>query len=178
MPFNRFNHTILGEIRPRFQLKIPLEPEKAITHVEYKLTNDKTVSGERSNQLLFLKTPSWERHYWSPEMTVRIEVEEYTDYTTVACLVGPSQTVWAMWAFIYTTVAVATLFGGIFGFVEYSENGASHWLWTIPIGFVLLSTAFIASKVGQRKGRDQMLHLVSFIYHSLDEITEVERVDR
>lgn len=178
MPFNRLNHSILGEIRPRFALKIDMEPEKALEHVEGKLYNEKTVSGERSNQLVFLRTPSWQRHYWSPEMTVRIEVEEYTDYTTVSCLVGPRQAVWALWAFIYSSILLVTVFGGIFGLVQYQQEGSSGWIWVIPVGIVLLSSAFVASKIGQRKGRDQMLHLVSFIYHALDEITEVERLER
>ena len=178
MPFNRFNHSILGEIRPRFALKIDSDPDQAINHVENSIHKDKTVSGSRSNQLLFLKTPSWEQHYWSPEMTVRIEVEDYTDYTSVMCLVGPRQSVWALWAFIYSSILLVTVFGGIFGLVQYDQQGSSPWLWVIPIGVVLLSSAFIASKIGQRKGRDQMLHLVSFLYHSLEEIGSVERLER
>lgn len=177
MPFNRLNHSILGEIRPRFALKINCEPERAIVHVEDSIYKDKTVSGERSDHLIFLKTPSWEQHYWSPEMTVRIEVEEWTDYTTVSCLVGPRQTVWALWAFIYTSLALMTTFGGIFGMVQYNQQGSSPWLWVIPAGILLISTAFVAAKFGQRKGRDQMLHLISFLYHSLEAITEVERID-
>ena len=147
MPFNRFNHSILGEIRPRFKLKIPLPPEEALKHVESKLYNDKTVSGERSDRLLFLRTPSWQQHYWSPEMTVRIEQEEYTDYTTVSCLVGPRQTVWALWAFIYSAILLVVVFGGSFGMVQYNQQGSSPWIWVIPVGLVLLSSAFIASKI-------------------------------
>lgn len=176
MPFNRLNHSILGEIRPRFSLKIDQDPEKAINHVEQCLLHDKTVSGDRSGELLFLKTPSWEQHYWSPEMTVRIEVQEYTDFTTVSCLVGPRQAVWAMWAFIYSAILIITVFGGIFGLVQYNQEGTSPWVWVIPIGVIALSSAFVASKFGQRKGRDQMLHLISFLYHNLEELGEVERM--
>lgn len=178
MPFNRFDHSILGEIRPRFKLKIPLPPEDALKHVETCLSNDKTVFGERSEHLIFLKTPIWQRHYWSPEMTVRIEHEEYTDYTTVSCLVGPRQTVWAMFAFLYAAIVAGSTFGGIFGLVKYQETGAINWLWVIPTGILMTFSIFITSRIGQRKGRDQMLHLVSFLYHSLDQVTDVERLDR
>lgn len=178
MPFNRLNHSILGEIRPRFALKIDADPETAMNHVEAAIYNDKTVTGNRSNTLVFVKTPSWNQQYWSPEMTVRIEVEEYTDYTTVSCLVGPRQTVWAMWAFIYSSILLVTIFGSIFGFVQYNQEGSSAWIWALPIGSILLSSAFVASKIGQRKGRDQMLHLISFLYHSLEEIGTVERIER
>ena len=178
MPFNRLNHSILGEIRPRFALKIDADPETAMNHVEAAIYNDKTVTGNRSNTLVFVKTPSWNQQYWSPEMTVRIEVEEYTDYTTVSCLVGPRQTVWAMWAFIYSSILLVTIFGSIFGFVQYNQEGSSAWIWALPIGSILLSSAFVASKIGQRKGRDQMLHLISFLYHSLEEIGTVERIEK
>lgn len=177
MPFNRLNHSILGEIRPRFALKISETPEIAIKHVEACIPKDKTVSGELSDHLLFLKTPSWNQHYWSPEMTVRIEQEEYTDYTTVSCLVGPRQTVWAMFAFIYSALAILTLFGGMFGLVQYNQDGSSPWIWVIPFGVIALLSVFFVAKIGQRKGRDQMLHLVSFLYHSLAEITDVVRID-
>lgn len=177
MPFNRLNHSVLGEIRPRFALKTSSEPERAIAHIEEQIYKDKTISGVRSDQLIFLKTPSWNQHFWSPEMTVRIEIEEWTDYTTVSCLVGPRQTVWALWAFFYSALAIITIFGGIFGLVQYQESGYSSWLYVIPIGVVLISTAFIAAKYGQRKGRDQMLHLVSFLYHHLSEIGDVERIE-
>lgn len=178
MPFNRLDHSVLGEIRPRFKLKIPLEPELALEQIDKKLTKDKTVSGGRSGQVFFLKIPSWERHYWSPEMSVRVEVEEFTDYTTVSCLVGPRQTVWAMFLFMHAAIALISMFGGIYGIVKYNESGVSDWLWIIPVGVILSASIFITSKIGQHKGRDQMLHLVSFVYHSLDEITEVERLER
>jgi len=178
MPFNRLNHSVLGEIRPRFALKIDTDPETAMDHVENSIQKDKTITGDRSKQLLFVKTPSWDQHYWSPEMTVRIEVEEYTDFTTVSCLVGPRQNVWALWAFIYSSILLVTVFGGIFGIVQYNQEGSSPWIWVIPIGTILLSSAFIASKFGQRKGRDQMLHLISFLYHSLEEIGPVERIEK
>jgi hypothetical protein len=177
MPFNRLNHSILGEIRPRFALKISCAPDVALTQIEHSLSKDKTIVGEKSKSVIFLHTPSWERHYWSPDMTVRFEVEDYTDYTTVSCLVGPRQAVWALFAFIYAAIGILTLFGGMFGIVEYNTSGSSSWIYVIPTGIVLLSTAFVTAKIGQYKGRDQMLHLISFLYHSLEEITEIERIE-
>lgn len=177
MPFNRLNHNILGEIRPRFSLKIACEPEVALEHVKKRMLEDKTVSGERSLSLLFIKTPSWLQHYWSPEMTARIEVEEFTDYTSVSCLVGPRQSVWALFVFFYSIIGIATLFAIMFGYIRYTQFDSPALLYCSSIGVLLLLSVFITSKFGQRKGRDQMLHLISFLYHSLDEITEVERID-
>lgn len=180
MPFNRLNHSILGVIRPRFTLRIACEPELAIQHVKESVKNDPTVSSLRVNHTknyVFLTIPSRHQHYWSPEMSVRIEKGEFSEAVNVHCLIGPRQTVWALFTLFYATISILTLLGGMFGFVQYQTTGSSVFMWTFPIGFVLWLTIFIASKIGQKKGRDQLLHLVSFLYHSLSEITIIERVD-
>lgn len=177
MPFNRFDHSILGEIRPRFQLKIDLDAEDALNQVEKCIPKDESVSGEKSNSYVFLRIPKHEQHYWSPELSVRIEKEEFTEHTTVFCLVGPRQAVWAFFMFLYSFIFFASTFGGIYGIVKFQNSGDVNWLWVIPAGIVLTFSIFITSKIGQNKGRDQMLHLISFLYHSLSEVTEVERID-
>jgi hypothetical protein len=178
MPFNRLNHSVLGEIRPRFALKISASPEVAVAKLEEGFKKDPTVGGVFAKQHLFLKIPETDQHYWSPELTVRIEVEEFTDYTTVSCLVGPRQTVWALWAFIYTSILLITLFATFYGWAKYNVGGTTGWLWVVPFGIFGLSSAFIASKFGQRKGRNQMLHLISFVYHELEKLGPVERLER
>ncbi len=178
MPFNRLNHSVLGEIRPRFALKITSEPDKAMAQLEEGFKKDPTVGGVFARQHLFLKVPESEQHYWSPELSVRIEIEEFTDYTTVSCLVGPRQSVWALWAFIYTSILLLTLFSGFYGWAQYNVQGSSAWLWVVPFGIIGLSSAFVASKIGQRKGRNQMLHLISFVYHELSKMGPVERLER
>lgn len=178
MPFNRLNHSILGEIRPRFTLRIESDAEQAIVHILKRLETDKTVTGARFKQTLFLKIPSWLQHYWSPEMTVRIEKSEYSDQILVNCLIGPRQSVWAMFALIYAAILLITCFGGMFGIVQYAAEGSSPFIWLIPIGLIAFSSVFLSAKIGQRKGRDEMLHLVSFIYHTLNEISTVERIER
>ena len=178
MPFNRLHHSVMGEIRPRFALSIDTAPEKAVQHLVQRLQDDKTVAGDHSktSNYVFLKIPGWAQHYWSPEMSVRIEKQDHLDYTSVHCLIGPKQSVWAMFALIYAAISIATLFASMFGIVLYQTDGTTEWLWSFPIGVVLLSSIFIFAKMGQRKGRDEMLHLVSFLYHSLDEISEVRRI--
>lgn len=178
MPFNRLNHTILGEIRPRFYLRTDIDPDSAAQHISNCLEKDKTITGIISDHLIFLKTPSWLQHYWSPEMAVRIEKDEFANFTTISCLLGPRQTVWAMFAMIYAAILIVTVFGGMFGLVQYYTSGSSIFIYLLPIGAIAFSTVFIAAKIGQKKGSDQMLHLVSFLYHSLKEKGEVERIER
>lgn len=178
MPFNRLNHNILGEIRPRFTLRIESEPEISINHILELLNTEKTVTGARFKSTLFLKIPSWLQHYWSPEMTVRIEKSEFSEQILVNCLIGPRQSVWAMFALIYAAILLITTFAGMFGIVQYASVGSSPFIWVMPIGIIVFSTIYFSAKVGQRKGRDEMLHLVSFLYHTLSEISPVERIER
>lgn len=177
MPFNKLDHHILGNIRPRFTLKIKCDPLTAIDHIESKFVSDKSVSGIRANQLIFLKTPTYIQHYWSPEMSVRIERSEITGHILVNCLLGPRQAVWGMFALLYAAIILLTLFGTMYGFVKYQTTGETGILWILPVGILLFSSVFLSAKFGQKKGRDQMLHLVSFLYHSLIEITEVNRIE-
>ena len=108
-------------------------------------------------------------------MTVRIEKPDYLDYTVVNCLIGPRQSVWAMFAMIYAAIILITSFCGMFGVVELMRYGTSYFIWVIPFGIVALVAIYLGVQNGQRKGRNQMLHLVSFLYHTLEEISEVKR---
>jgi hypothetical protein len=50
MPFNRLNHSILGEIRPRFYLKSSAQVEESLERMENNLSKDPYVSGLRSGE--------------------------------------------------------------------------------------------------------------------------------
>jgi len=177
MSFNRFDHSIIGEIRPRFQLQIDIEPELALDQIITKLKLDPTICGVKSQSYIFLSITAENQHYWSPELSVRIEKEEYSEEIIVHCLVGPKQSVWMLFMFFYAFVFCASTFGGIYGLVKYYSFNDPSWLWVIPLGIVLTFSIFITAKLGQNKGRDQILHLVSFLYHSLDELTTVKRIN-
>lgn len=102
--------------------------------------------------------PIWNQHYWSSEMIVRTKKEEFSGLVTVHCSIAPRQSVWAMFTLFYATISILTLFGCMYGFVQFQTAGVSWFLWTFPLGFVLWKTAFIPFKIGQKKGKDQMLH--------------------
>ncbi len=178
MAFNSIDHSILGKIRPRFFLKSDVTIEELREAVLVGIEKDPTVHGQTSKDLILLQIPEQDQHYWSPELSVRITTNEFIDYTRISCLTGPKQSVWLMFTFFYAFIGILTAFAGMFAMVKYSTSGTTGWLWTMPIGLVLLSSIFGAAKFGQKKGRDQTLHLVSFLYHSLAEKGEVERVER
>lgn len=180
VPFNRLNHNILGEIRPRFKLMSNLEPEEILAGVNEHLQTDETVKGRVLKSYAIITVPPKEVHFWSPVLQIRIDDDEFNEYpdgTVVRCLVGPRQSVWAMFAFVYIFIGLATFFGGIYGLAMSNMGDYSNFIWVIPIGLVLMPSIWIAAKIGQKAGRDQTLHLVSTLYHSLDARGDVHRIE-
>ncbi|MGB0882188.1 MAG: hypothetical protein ACPGSO_04495 [Vicingaceae bacterium] len=170
MAFNTHNTDDI-EIRPRFKLlSKSYSSKELLERVEKAIPKDKTIVGKAKGTHVFLSIPENEQHFWSPAMEVVIE-QDYEDeeQTQVRCLIGPKQTVWMMVMFFYISVAVVLLFGGMYGLVKWNMGHETNLLWLIPIGLVLELLIFLATKWGQKKGRDQMLHLVSFLYHALND---------
>lgn len=172
MAFNTHNTDDI-EIRPRFKLITKsFSGEMLLERIEEAIPKDKTIVGKVKGTHVFLSIPENEQHFWSPAMEVVIEKDyEDEEKTQVRCLIGPKQTVWMMVMFFYISVAVILLFGGMYGLVKWNMGHETKLLWLIPIGLILELLIFLGTKWGQKQGRDQMLHLVSFLYHSLDDET-------
>lgn len=177
MPFNKLNHNILGEIRPRFKLSTMVEPDVIFQSLAEKLKTDSDISGRVAKNYAVLTIPAKDIHYWSPELQIRVWEDDHEEETIVRCLVGPRQSVWAMFAFMYGVVTLITVFGGLYGLSEISLGKTSSFVWLIPTGLFILPAIWIAAKIGQKKGRDQMLHLISALYHTIDEKGSVNRVE-
>ena len=175
MPFNRLNHNILGELRPRFKLKSKLSIDDITAVLSDQLNNDPTVNGSVDKTYAILKIPPEKQHYWSPELQVHLEKD--SDDTIIRCLVGPSQAVWAMFMFCYIAIAALTLFVGMYGLIQLQLGHSNYAVYIIPIGLLILPSIYTFSKIGQKTGRDQMLHLISFLYHSINTKGIVERIE-
>ena len=105
MPFNRKDHHNFGEIRPRFKLRSSLSQEEIIDLLQKAVDSDEDVSGKKVYGQFYLDIPRHERHFWSPELKVTLEDDEYNEYngdTIVRVMVGPEYTVWVMFVFIYS----------------------------------------------------------------------------
>lgn len=178
MPFNRKDHLNHGEIRPRFHLRTTLSEEEVFSTIQQFVESDDTVVGRSVHNLYYLDIPHKERHFWSPELRVTAEKDEYADHddTLVRVMVGPQHTVWIFFVFIYSVLGLVCLFGGMYGLSHLALGHSSPWIWCMPITIFLILGVYLIAKAGQRTGRDQTLHLVSCLYHALGH-DNVERVD-
>lgn len=175
MAFNTHNTDDI-EIRPRFKLlSKKYTNDQVLENIKIALPTQSNVDGKVKGTHVFLTIPINEQHFWSPSMEVVVEKNEDDDLTSIRCLIGPKQTVWIMIMFFYISVAVITLFGGIYGLVKWNMGYETKLLWLLPGGVIVEALIFVATKWGQKKGRDQMLYLVSFLYHAISD-NDIKRI--
>jgi len=167
MPFNRKEQHVVAEIRPRFSLITPYTEDEVQNLLEVQTKLDATVIGRSVYGVFYLDIPINDRHYWSPELRVSMEKNEAGEGTFLRCVLGPRHSVWLLFIFIYGFLSVVSLFGGMYGLAQWNLGEKTGWIWCFPITFVLIILVYITAKIGQRTGRDQMLHLVSVLYHAL-----------
>lgn len=179
MTFNRKDHHMTGEIIPRFKLATDLDEETIFKNLTAFVKEDKTVVGKRILNQFYLDIPSYEgRGFWSPELKITVEKDEY-DFpgkTIVRVMVGPQQTVWMLFVFIYSFLGLFSLIGGMYGLTQLNLGNDSLWIWCFPITILVILSVYVVAKIGQGTARDQTLHLVSSLYHAIG-FEHLERVD-
>ena len=177
MPFNRKDHHNPGEIRPRFKLRTHHTKDEIFDLMKTFVDEDESVLGKQIYDQYYLDIPNKDRHFWSPELRITLEEDEDDkEKTMIRVMVGPQYTVWSMFVFMYVFLGVVALFGGMYGFSQMSMGNTSIWIWCMPIAVLLFLSVYLVAKAGQRKGRDQTLHLVSVLYHSMGD-ENLERVE-
>ena len=176
--FNAKDHHSLGEIRPRFKLHSTLSEEEVFSRLDEFIKQDNTVIGKIVHSQFYIDIPQNNRHFWSPELRVSAEKDEYADHelTIIRVNVGPQYTVWALFVFLYSFLGVVCLFGGMYGLIQWSVGEKTPWFWCLPVTLALILGVWIIAKTGQKIARDETLHLVSCVYHALGK-DNVERVD-
>ncbi|UKN02826.1 hypothetical protein K6119_04760 [Paracrocinitomix mangrovi] len=155
-----------------------MSEEEIFTRLVEFVKEDDTVVGKQVHNLYYLDIPMRDRHFWSPELRVSAEKDEYADHddTIIRVNVGPQYVVWAFFVFVYSFLGIVSLFGGIYGLVQLNMGNKTPWVWCLPFTLLLIFGVYLIAKSGQKKGRDQTLHLVSVVYHALGH-DNVERID-
>lgn len=164
------------EIRPRFRLISTKRQDDIVSRINVALPKQKEVVGLYKGDHFFLSIPEQDQHYWSPVMEVVVRpYYEDKSKTLVRCLLGPKQSIWVMLMFFYVAAGLLALFGGMYGLAKWNLGKESIFIWAIPCALLLAALIYFTAKYGQRKGRDQMLYLVSFLYHAIND-DQIERL--
>ncbi len=153
------------EIRPRFQLTIPLPQEEIIERFRKALEEQEVIEGSIIDHHIVLRIPVEQQHYWSPQLSLTLEDEGET--TLLRGLFGPRPSVWLLFVFLYSSIGAISLFIAITGFSQLSLGMAAPALWALPVAALLALGLFLVAKTGERLGKDEMHQLQNFMQEVL-----------
>ena len=160
-------------IRPRFKQIIPEPPEKVVEKMKLKLKEpDIDCVGRVIPGFITLRIPIPERHYWSPQLS--LSLEEHEEGTLVRGLYGPNPTVWAMFTFGYSAIALIALFIAIIGFSKRSLGMEAPILYALPVLGGLAIVMYFIAQTGQKLGVEQTFTIHHFYEETMGTKVHIE----
>ena len=151
-------------VRPRFSFEIPHAPDKIEEHLKkaFKAPGHKFI-GKVVNKYVILDIPQHLDHFWSPRISFEIEViKGEENKSLIRGLIGPKPQVWTMFMFIYFSIGIMGLFASLYGLSKQTLGESSLFVWGFPVALVIMSTAYLASKSGEKIGAEQISLLKDF----------------
>lgn len=175
MAFNKKNPTDAIKVRPRFKLYSGLKEVEVIEHLMTEIEKDDSIIGKNRYNRVDFSAPAKDLHYWSPELHVIVEPSELKEGACLTCMLGPQQNVWLTFVAVYTIIGLFTFFGGMFALVKLQLGTPSLWLLLFPLAFVLVLGVYLISYFGKKKGHEQSVHLLRFLYGAIDDAEIIRR---
>ncbi len=163
-------------IRPRFSFHAPFSAEVLLEKIQLKLNEDNLpCKGKVIMHHVVLDIPIEDQHYWSPQLHLEIEDEEDVSKgqnSLVRGIIGPRPTVWTLFLFIYAVIGIIGLMITLYGLSKWSLGEFSLALFGMPVALVLMSSAYLTSKYGEKLGHNQVEILKDFLRNILKELQE------
>lgn len=142
------------KMRPTFEIGLPIKPDDAVAQMRAQLRDEFRACTTSAGRCVDLFVPDAERHYWSPHLSVQIEEAE--SGSRLHARFGPHPDVWTMFVFLYALVGFAALIGVGWAYAQWLSERAPWALLTLPAAALAAALLYLASRVGQRLGSDQM----------------------
>ncbi len=159
------------KLRPRFKYYSQYEPTEIQERVKKHLELDDRCIGTVIDGHIVLKIAPEEYHYWSPQLSLSLEIEKAG--TLVRGLYGPNPNVWVLFVFGYGIIAFTVLFIGIIGLSRWSLGMNAPILWMLPILGSAALALYIIGQFGQKIGAEQLFTLHHFLENALEERVHV-----
>jgi hypothetical protein len=162
-------------IRPRFTYLSRRTPESIQDHLQAEWT------AKQPDCLLemipghaVLKISPEHQHYWSPQLSLNLEWDEFGGETTIRGLYGPNPNVWALFFFSYAALGILAVFIGIIGFANLSLDKAAPILWVLPVLGIIAVVLYVFSQFGQKLGAEQTYELHHFFESAIGERVHIQ----
>lgn len=161
-------------LRPRFSFHAPYPTEVLLEKIQLKLNeDDASCKGKIIMHHVILDIPLQNRHYWSPQLHLEIEAEENEKNSSLLRgIIGPRPAVWTLFLFIYAVVGIIGLTITLYGLSKWSLGDFSLALFAMPVSLIIMSSAYLTSKYGEKLGHEQVEVLKDFLRNVLKELEE------
>ena len=151
-------------IRPRFKHQIEGDQEKLEEKIQQAVSHEPHFISTHLPGHLYIKIDPQKQHFWSPQL--HLSFEQKDDIVIVRGLYGPNPTLWAVFFFGYVSLAILSMFIGMWGLSRWSLGMSSTVLWTIPVFAIITLIMYLSAQAGQKLGAQQMFD----IHHFYEEI--------
>lgn len=159
-------------VKPRFKLSTDRKIEDCEHHLRNSLLDtDLGVQGNINREVSTLWIKTAHNEFWKPYLALRTETEE--GKTVIRGIFGPSAAVWTFFMFLYFLFGVTFMvFVSIWAITRQIKSPDFPWAPEVTVlSAALLAITFIATKVGQRKAKNEMEQLKAFAEKALTELT-------
>lgn len=155
------------EMRPRFQLELPLPPAEVHGRLEARLAcGGCPCRAEVLGNHVEVTIREDLRHFWSPHLSLELRPAE-REGSVLSGLFGPSPSVWTMFLAAYAFLLLTGFFAGLLGLVQLNL-GQTPWGLGLAAGCLLgCALPYLGSVVGRRLAAEQMELLRCFLRESL-----------
>lgn len=159
-------------IRPRFKQFSQQNIEEIGDEFKSTLNNNEDCVGQIAYNLITLKIPQKDRHFWSPELSVSLEETE--DGTIIRGLYGPNPTVWTFFMFAYSCTGILALFTLMIASVNITL-GRGYFYMIIFFVFLFLGLGiYLIAQFGQKMGVEQTFTLHHFFESVIHEKVHIK----
>lgn len=161
------------QIRPRFEISSPYEVSELHNIMKKAIhSNQAPCEGKVRYGYVSLFPKESEHHYWSPHLSVTMEEHPEEKGSLLRGLYGPSPSVWTMFIFVYSIIALAIVIALVIGFANMSIDESTAILWAVPALIILFASMYLVSSVGQKKGHSQIEEMHHFFESCIGQTIE------
>lgn len=161
-------------IRPRFQREMSESPEGIRELFRQALEReDAPCTGRFSYDNIILYIPEEEQHYWSPQLSMYLEENEFEGGTTVYGTYGPRPSVWAAFFYGYAVVVLLALGVAIWGCSLWMLEKEVTILWGLPVVGGIGLLLYLVAQGGQKIGAEQTFTLHHFFEDTVGKRTHI-----
>lgn len=157
-------------VRPKFEMKSQMTPEKIITVVKDRLKhNVHHLEGQAMHDHISIWVEKSQRHYWSPQLSILLSKEPEDAETKIIGVYGPMPNVWTLFAVVYLAIFVLSIFIAIIGFSQKALGYESKVLWLLPVFAIVAVGMYTFSQFGQKLGAAQTYAIHYFFEEAIGE---------